>query len=217
MLIRIGEKGVTMLSVPRDTKVETDGAAHKINSCLARGGRELLIRKIGELTGVTPDHYISMKPGTFADVVDALGGVEYTVEKDMYYSDPAQGLYIRLKAGKQTLSGEQCEHYCRYRRYLLGDLTRAGHQQQLLKALIEQKLDLAHIAALPKLWSVYSEKVETDLTAGDVAALLPVLRKLARDGVTFTALTLPGEYNDMEKEGVSYYLPDPAAAKTVWR
>jgi len=217
MLFRVREDGITMLSIPRDTKVEINGSAHKINAAIVRGSRELLIEKIEQLTGVTPDHFVSMKPGTFAAVVDALGGVEYTVEQDMYYSDPGQDLYIRLKAGKQMLDGKQCEHYCRYRRYLLGDLTRTEHQQKLLRALIEQKLKISTLTSLPKLWSVYSEMVETDLTIGTVAELMPTLRKLAGGTVEFTSLTLPGEYNDMKREGVSYYLPDLDAAKTIWK
>lgn len=217
MLVRVKKNSVTMFSVPRDTKVDIRGSARKINACIVYGGRELLTEKIGELTGAAPDRFVSMKPGAFAAVVDALGGVEYTVERNMYYSDPAQGLYIRLDAGRQTLDGKQCEHYCRYRQYLMGDLTRTEHQQKLLKALIEQKMTPATLTALPRLWKVVAENVETDLTLKDITSFLPVLREMAAGKTEMISHTLPGEYNDMRKEGVCFYLPDESAAKTLWQ
>ena len=199
---------VSMLSIPRDTKIQMDGASHKINSCIVLSGKEALFEQVRSLTGVPIDYYIMLKTGVFAKVVDALGGVEYTVEKDMKYSDPAQNLYINLKAGTQTLTGDQCEQYCRYRKYAMGDLTRTKHQQQLLKSLVQQKAKLQYVTALPKVYNILKENAETDITPSVIAQNLPLFKKMTENTLNIQTLDAPGEYNDMKKDGVCYYLAD---------
>lgn len=210
MLVHIdGADGkIKLLSLPRDTKVYYKGKNHKLNSLPQLGGRAALTDEVEELTDAHIDHYIDMKTGTFAKIVDTLGGVEYTVEKDMNYEDPVQDLYIHLKAGAQTLNGEQCEQYCRYRRYAMGDLTRTEHQQKLLKELILQKNDPKYIMKLPAVFSVLKENSDTDFTLTDVTEYLPLVRSMAEGGIEIECLSCPGEYNDMEKEGVCYYQID---------
>lgn len=209
------QKTVNMLSIPRDTKVQINGKTHKINSSVALSGYDELFDQVKELTGAPIHYYISMKTGVFAKVVDVLGGLQYTVEQDMDYNDPAQKLYIHLEAGEQQLTGEQCEQYCRYRRYVMGDLTRTQKQQQLLSELIKQKLNVKYLASLPSVFSVISENTETNITTATMLRYLPLLKELSDGELQIQCMDLPGEYNDMEKEGVSYYLADKEEIKSL--
>jgi len=202
---------LALLSLPRDSKVLYEGRNVKLNTLLALTHDEGKTQAIENLIGVNIDYYIKMKVGVFARIVDALGGLEYNVEQDMHYSDPAQDLYIDLKAGEQTLSGDECEQYCRYRRYVLGDLTRTQNQQRLLGELLRQKMQLRYVTKLPAVFHILRENTVTDITAADVASYLPLARSLAASGVQITAFDCPGEYNDMKKEGISYYQIDQKA------
>ena len=210
-----GTGQVTMLSLPRDSKVRFNDRTRKLNSALVYGDIGLLLDTVEELTGVPIDYYIRIKTGVFADIVDALGGVEYTVEQDMRYSDPEQDLYIDLKAGTQTLSGAQCEQYCRYRRYLMGDYTRAQKQRELLSALVRQKLNIGSLAKLPALYNIIKENAETNITPADVAGHIGMLRMLIGKELNIETLDTPGAYNEMEIEGVSYYLVDREALQSL--
>lgn len=206
-----GEGRISLLSLPRDSKVLYEDKTRKLNTVMVLDGEAALEQKISELTGVNIDYYVCLKTGTFAKVVDALGGVEYTVEQDMYYSDPAQDLYIDLEAGTQTLNGEQCEQYCRYRSYVMGDLTRTQNQQKLLDALIRQKMTPGYIVKLPAIYNIIKENARTDITLGDISLYLPLVRSMSEGELEIERLDCPGEYNDMEKEGVSYYQIDQNA------
>ena len=207
MLINVDKtnKSIRMISIPRDTKVRFNNYNDKINASVPLGGIELLIKNVKALTGAPIHYYVMVSPGALAQVVDALGGVEYNVERDMKYSDPYQDLYIDLKAGLQILNGDQAEQYCRYRSYVMGDLTRTEHQQKFLKALIEQKLKLEYIDRIPDVFNAIKANIQTNVTLRTVLGNLRVLEMLS-EGVEIELIEVPGEFNDMEKEHISYYL-----------
>ena len=199
------DKKICMLSIPRDTRVTVNGKKCKINSCYRKGGLELLFEKITDFTDIDINYYALIEPGTLADIVDCLGGVEYEVERDMKYTDPAQDLYINLKKGLQTLDGDKAEQYCRFRSYVMGDITRTQCQQKFFKALFEQKLNIKYATKINDIYSIISDKVKTNVSLKDIINNMSVLQ-LITSGDQIECYDAPGTYNDMEKEGVSYYL-----------
>lgn len=207
MLVNVNkdEKKIRLLSIPRDTKVTVDGKKRKINSCYAKGGITLLLDEVKQLTHAPINYYAIIQPGILAKIVDSLGGVEYEVEQDMKYSDPSQDLYIDLKAGLQTLNGDRAEQYCRFRSYVMGDLERTRAQQKFFKALFEQKLKLKYAAKLKTVYDVVAENLETNVTFKDIVSNISVMQMLVDDS-QIECIEVPGEFNDMKKEGVSYYL-----------
>lgn len=208
---------IDLLSVPRDSKVYYKGRNHKINSLSQLGGREAVIGQVSDLTGADIKYYVEIKTGALAGIVDALDGVEYTVERDMNYEDPHQNLKIHLKAGRQTLDGAACEQYCRYRSYVMGDLTRTQHQQALLAELLRQKMNARYIAKLPAVYQTLRENSETNLTPTDIVNYLPLVKSMADGKVQIELHDCPGEYNDMKAEGISYYLIDREGLQSLCR
>lgn len=201
-------KTIRFLSIPRDTKIRIYGNYQKINASVPLGGYDLLFKNLKEITGAPIHYYVSISPGTFAKIVDALGGVEYNVEQNMYYSDPKQGLYINLKKGQQTLNGNQAEQYCRFRRYAMGDITRTEHQQKFLVELLKQKLQLQYITKIPDIFDVIREDIKTNITPVTVLDNLEIAKMFAGGSVAMETVETPGHYNDMHVEGISYYLID---------
>lgn len=212
MLVNVNaDQGLSLLSLPRDSKMLYEGRSVKLNTLLALTNDDQKEQVIEKLTGTDISYYIKMKVGVFAKIVDALGGLEYTVEKDMHYSDSSQGLSIDLKAGKQTLSGDECEQYCRYRRYVMGDLTRTQNQQKLLAELFSQKMQLKYLPKLPEIYKIVKDNTSTNITPSDVASFLPLFRSLSEKEAEISFYDCPGQYNDMEKEGISFYQIDQKA------
>jgi len=206
MLVNVNEaeQKISMLSIPRDTKVYMEERYRKINSCYM-SGIDCLIDAVKQLTGASINYYAAIQPGTLGAIVDSLGGIEYTVEKNMYYSDPVQNLYINIKKGPQTLNGQQAEHYCRYRQYITGDYERTQAQQRLFKALFEQKLNAHNITKIYDIYNALKDKVQTNVTLADIVSNIGVMKMLKSD-MSIECHECPGNYNDMHKEGISYYL-----------
>ena len=207
MLVNVdkSDKKIRLLSIPRDTRVTVDGKRRKINSCYMRGGIDLLLDEVKQLTCAPINYYALIKPGMLADIVDRLGGVEYEVERDMKYSDPSQDLYIDLKAGKQTLNGDMAEQYCRFRSYPMGDLERTEAQKRFFKALLEQKLKLKYTTKIKGIYDDVCKNLETNVTFKDILSNISVMQMLESPD-QIEVLDVPGEFNDMKKDGISYYL-----------
>ena len=101
-------KRASVLSVPRDTRVEMEkGAYEKINHAYAYGGHEYTKEMLERLLAARMDRYVLINIHAFEQIVDAVGGVDIDVEKRMYYEDPWDedgGLVIDLQPGEQHLS-----------------------------------------------------------------------------------------------------------------
>ncbi|MER5568134.1 LCP family protein [Streptomyces goshikiensis] len=149
MILAACSSGNTMVSLPRDSDVEipsfvgsesgkkfaAKGKHTKLNAAYADDGPELLVRTVEFNTGLRIDHYAEIGFAGFANIVDALGGVELDIDKG--FKDEKSG--ADFKSGKQTLNGEQSLAYVRTRyAFAESDLQRTKNQQKFLSALASQ-------------------------------------------------------------------------------
>ncbi|MFD3547880.1 LCP family protein [Streptomyces sp. NPDC058655] len=149
MILAKCSSGNTMISLPRDSDVEIpsfvgsqsgkkfagQGRRVKLNAAYAEDGPELLVRTVEHNTGLRIDHYAEIGFAGFANIVDALGGVELDIEKA--FKDEKSG--ADFQAGKQTLNGEQSLAFVRTRyAFAESDLQRTKNQQKFLSALASQ-------------------------------------------------------------------------------
>ena len=72
-----------MLSIPRDTRVQVRNETTKINHAYAYGGIDLSKTTVENFLGIQIDNYAEVNFSTFSALVDALGGIDIEVEKDM--------------------------------------------------------------------------------------------------------------------------------------
>ncbi|MFE5796569.1 LCP family protein [Streptomyces sp. NPDC056503] len=148
MILAACSSGNTMISLPRDSWVtipnfvgSESGKAYparggsKLNAAYAMDGPELLVRTVEFNTGLRIDHYAEIGFAGFANIVDALGGVELNIDKG--FKDKKSG--ADFQAGKQTLNGEQALAFVRTRyAFAESDLARTKNQQKFLSALANQ-------------------------------------------------------------------------------
>ena len=107
----------------------------KLNSAFAYGGAPLLIETIELATAVKIDHYIEVSFAGFAEIVDALGGVEVCTKVDI--DDPKS--HLVLSAGVHTLNGIEALKYVRTRGFDgLGDIGRMQRQQQFMSSVLRK-------------------------------------------------------------------------------
>lgn len=199
-----GKKRISILSIPRDTKVRINGTYSKINSAYVKGGPELALNTVSSLLKIPVDSYILFDMQAFRKVIDALDGVYINIAEDMHYDDPVQNLSIHLKKGYQLLDGEKAEQFVRYRwGYTGGDLGRVEAQQEFIKALISQKMNSRSISRINSIIDIAYKHIKTNITSGDALKYARSIIDIGSENVQF--FTLPGK---PVEEDVWYYIFD---------
>lgn len=157
MLIRTGGGHAARLSIPRDTVVEIPGhGLQKINAAYAFGGPALSISVLKRYLGVPIDHLVEVNFEDFPQLIDAMGGVDYTggcVVSRLNGGFHNGGYTLRLRAGTHHLDGKQALALARTRENLCApnenDLDRAKHQQALFQAMKSRLLSPSSFIRLP--------------------------------------------------------------------
>lgn len=212
---------VNIMSIPRDTKVTIENKTRKINYAFPHGGIDLAVQTVSELLDVNIKYYVFVDTSAFVKIIDLLGGVDYYIPADMDYDDPTQNLHIHLKKGQQTLDGKKAEQFVRFRHpnkwtkelrqyYDGSDLKRTEAQQNFLKELMRQKLNIQYLPKLNSIINVAFESVETNFTLSEIVKLTGYISKFKIDNVTF--IPMPGK-----EYGASpwYWLCDVPATRKI--
>ena len=185
-----------VINIPRDTLVDTrrKGAGKKLNASYAKGIDETL-DEVSEVIGFRPDKYVVANFDGIADIVDAIGGIDYEIPFDMSYHDPSQDLCIEFEAGMQHLNGEKVVEFLRWRHndhdsgYENGDLGRVEKLQDFLITLGSNVLKPSNIMNIPEISKAIYKNVDTDLTAAQIVWLGMQGMKVDMDkGVTMQTL-----------------------------
>ncbi|MEI6381527.1 MAG: LCP family protein [Cyanobacteriota bacterium ELA615] len=197
----------TIISVPRDTKVELPGRGNvKINEANQDGGAPLAATTVSKLlNGVEIDRYITINTLGLVKLIDILGGVTVTLPKDIKYKDDTQHLYVDFKAGVHHFNGAQSEQYLRFRHDELGDIGRIQRQQMFIRSLTEQALTPKLILKVPQILSLIRSHVDTNLTLEDIIALSAFAITTNRSDMQM--VMLPGDFSGSESR-ISYWIPN---------
>lgn len=208
------EKRLALLSIPRDTQIMYPGFGRQKINAAARLGKSFkdMVRITENLTGQKIDGYVKVNFTGFKEIIDTLGGITLTVEKNMYYNtgDKVDGT-INLKKGTQHLNGSQVLQYARFRHDNLADISRTMRQQTVVKAMVREILQPKTLPKLPWLIPQVYRAVETDLPINRVLAIANLFRNAA--GVEMISQTLPGRF--VIEEGVSYWKVGASESRSV--
>lgn len=207
------DKSITILSIPRDSRVSIPGRAgyEKIAHAFAYGGPTLAVRTVENNFDIPVDYYMVIDWKAFIKVVDILGGVSLNVERNMDYEDPYEDLSIHLRKGYQHLNGEQAGEYVRFRHDELGDIGRVQRQETFLKALTGQLFQAGTILKLPALISTVSHYVQTDMNTAALAKVTNVLKDM--NGNSLHTQMLPGDFATID--GLSYWKPNASETQKI--
>ncbi|MDE5072953.1 MAG: LCP family protein [Trichodesmium sp. St16_bin4-tuft] len=209
------KKTVSLLSVPRDTKVQIPGIGlAKINEANLYGGPKLAKNILkNTLNNVEVDRYVRVSKKGFRELVEQLGGVEVFISQPMFYIDNTQQLKIDLQPGWQTLNGEQAQQFARFRDEVYGDIGRVQRQQVLLKALRSRITNVTVLPRLPQIIRVMQKYVDTNLSFPEMLALISFSLDLERDDLKM--VMLPGRPSSRNEYFASYWIIDQAGRDRV--
>lgn len=203
---------VSILSIPRDTKVTINGKRTKINAAYPVGGGELATQTVSELFGIDVKYYVFIDTSAFKKIIDILGGVDYYVPVDMDYDDPLQGLSIHIKKGQHHFDGEKAEKFMRFRQnnngrineyYDGSDLKRIDAQQNFIREVVRQKLNIIYLTKVNDIVNTVFSNIDTNLNMSEVLKLTGSASKVQAD--TINMLKVPGE---SVLDGAWYYIMD---------
>jgi polyisoprenyl-teichoic acid--peptidoglycan teichoic acid transferase len=200
-------KRITLLSIPRDTRVSIPGhGKKKINAAMQLGEVTLAISTVKEFTGLPIDHYLEIDFNGFKDLVDAIGGVWVDVPHDINDSKAANHDWRAkvVKKGYQKLDGPHALTFVRSRKLLGDDYTRIKDQQVFIKALAKQTLAVENVVRFPAIVSAMTKNVTTDLDVGEMMNLAADFKGM--DANSLETVTAPGEAKYIG--GVSYVISD---------
>ncbi len=209
-------KAVTIISIPRDTRVQISGRTglDKINHAHAYEGIEGAIRTVEDFLDIDIHYYYRIDYNGLSKLVDDIGGVEIDVPMNMKYYDPYADppLKIDIKKGKQILDSSKALQFVRFRKgYSDQDLGRIDAQHTFLRALADKLLDPMTVLKLPKLLETVTTYVETDMPPSVITSYAMKAVSINIDNINM--ITIPGQPKQIG--GIWYYIPSTEGTKTI--
>jgi LCP family protein required for cell wall assembly len=201
-VVRPKDSKVLLISIPRDTYTEIvgKGKKDKITHAYAFGGQQMSKDTVEAFLDHDINYYATINFKGLKDAVDALGGVELPIGKDIVNKGKDHEKFT-VKANKPIYSGEEALNYVRYRED--SDFNRTKRQQVFLDAVANRMLNLNQISKIPELLEIMGDNFKTDMQPNFIINLAKQV--LAGDKAEMTAYTIMGE--GMKIDGVYYDEP----------
>ncbi|WP_336205558.1 LCP family protein [Nonomuraea sp. LPB2021202275-12-8] len=143
-------------------------------------GPKVLMDTIGYTLGLDVDWYALVNMWGFARLIDAIGGVTLTVERDVVFGRYNEGL---VKAGTRKLKGADAMWYARSRTNS-DDYTRMRRQRCVIGALLDQADPATVLARFTKVAGATKELIQTDIPRAMLTNLVPLALKVQDAEVT---------------------------------
>ena len=195
---------LTMVSFLRDLYVPLpayaghSGGRNRINVCYAlgstwkrssEGGMEMLAKCIEQNFGVHVDHTIEVSFDTFAEIINAMDGVDVvlTQEEAEYLTDHV-GYVGSFQEGENALMGYDALAYARIRK-IDGDRQRAARQRTIVSSLIGKCRKMG-LLELHDLATQILPLIITDMTSAEITDYLWELIPMVKD-IKLASLTIP--------------------------
>jgi LCP family protein required for cell wall assembly len=199
--------------IPKSRTTQYGNTNAKLNASFSWGGTPLTVQTIEEYTNVRMDHVLLIDFGGFKQVIDALGGIDMNIEKDITSIHPPKR---QFKKGMNHLNGDEALDYARQRyQFVDGDFARMRHQQEMMKAILDKAVSGGTVSNPSKLNSFLkavtkSMTVDKDFSLADMALQF---RNLRSDDLTF--MVSP---NDGSKKinGEDVVVPDKEKATALY-
>lgn len=150
-------------------------------------GSAVLADTIGYTLGLKIDWYALVNMWGFARLIDAIGGITLTVERDVVFGKYNEGL---VKAGTRKLGGADAMWYARSRTFS-DDYTRMRRQKCVLGALLTQADPGTVLTRFNKIALATKELVKTDIPRPMLKHLVPLALKVKDARVTSVQFVPP--------------------------
>lgn len=210
---------VAMISLPRDLKVSPICTAtgkinevywcNNMNGDNEQAGAEALMTEVGSILGLNIEYYAHINWGSLIQIVDTLGGINVTLDEDIYYD-----YGLAFEAGKEYyLTGEESLWLARARYGTAhGDFSRGASQQKILigikDKLTEKNLSITDYLSLA---STLGDNLRSNFSIENIKTIAHLLSKFDLNEIR--QIPLIDDENNIYYfttgmiNGISYVLP----------
>jgi LCP family protein required for cell wall assembly len=221
-LMRVGGGHSAKLSIPRDMVVDVPGyGPNKINAAYALGGSALAVKTVKQFLGIDVDHVIVVNFDEFPDLVDAMGGIDYSggcVVSRINGGFRNGGYTLRLRAGTTHIDGKQALALSRTRKNECNrredELTRQRRQQKVVAAMKKRALSPAGFVRWP--WVAWRgpQTITSDMGALGLSGLIATI---ATSGDAPTRILRPDGVTTLPDGGAGLTVSDASKARQTAR
>ena len=194
-------KKTQIVSIPRDTLVTINGKNYKMNAIYQLGGNSRVRDVVEDMLDITVNYMINIDYEAFRGFIDAIGGIDMEIERDMIYDDDAQDLHINFKAGTiEHLDGKKAEEFFRWRKnndgtgFAMGDLGRIENQHKFLTKVVDKCKNPLILLRAPKIIDVVASNIETNMPASKMLTYGLKVMFSMKNGVNMTTIANTPEY-----------------------
>lgn len=213
MVMPPGHAKATVISIPRDMRVDIPGkGVGKLNGAF-NGGASLMVQAVEAATGITVNHYLEINFDGLRDLSKAAGGVEVCTEH------PVRDKFSDLNLpnpGCQNLEGDTALAWVRSRHHEelidgkwrqdpTGDLGRIARQQEFLTKLMGSLAEPDTALRFPDLSSAVQQDFQRDPGFSYWHLMHLGVRFMPSPGSKLQFTTLPVEPKTIG--GVSFVVP----------
>lgn len=221
MLVAVdGTTGKTsMISFPRDLWVSIPGyGEQRINTVMQTGGFQLMANTLQTNFGVYPTQYAMIDMAGFMQVIDVLGGIEFTT--DQYTGDACEtylnpNKWCEVYPGPVSMDSDWALWYVRAR-YNSSDFDRMRRTQEVTKAIFDKAISPAGMLRLPELMRIYNSDVESNISPDQLMPMIQFARRINSDEDVRRFSIGPNEVTPWTtSDGASVLLPNIPAIQAV--
>lgn len=218
ILVSISSKtnSIHLTSLLRDIYVDIPGHdGNRLNAAYAYGGPELLMETLEENFDIEVNRYMLVNFQAFANLVDAVGGVDLEVtNEEVQYINAYLVEYNQLEgraegtdyldtslSGNIHLNGPQALAYCR-NRYIGSDFARTERQRKVISAAIKNA-PLALVTNGGELIDGLMSNITTNLTQTELSGLMLQAPMMLTYDMIQGSIPLEGTYSNASIRGMA--------------
>ncbi|MEG0994911.1 MAG: LCP family protein [Bacilli bacterium] len=172
----------TILSIPRDSYVPITcfkGSKENKITHAAWYGESCMIKTIENFTNINIDYYVKINFKGVVSLVNALGGIDVDVPKDLCTDNSDRTGKVCIKKGYQRLFGEEALVLARNRKGLdNGDLDRGKNQQLVIKALMKKTTNIGNITKLTEILNTISRNMDTNFKVEQILSFYNIAKEI---------------------------------------
>lgn len=173
---------VTMLSIPRDSYVPImcfkDQIENKITHA-AWYGTDCMKETVSNFLDIPIDYYVKINFKGVVGLVDALGGISVNVPQEVCTNNSSRNDFICVKAGLQTLNGEQALVLARDRHSLSdGDLGREQNQQLVIMSIINKLKSMNSVDKIMNVLNTISKNLDTNFSTNQILSFYNIAKDM---------------------------------------
>lgn len=204
-------KSTHLFSLLRDTYVDIPRhGSNRLNAAITLGGPLLAMETVQNLIELPIHYYVYTDFEGFISLIDALGGIDFEIEKNMRHIDKRDDprYSINLEKGVQHLDGLTALQYVRFRSDAMSDFSRSERQRNFLSAIADKLKSTTTLLKLPQLLSGIAPYIETSIPPSDMFELARLGLKLDTGNLNGIQVPQMNAFKNAMIGGMDVLVPD---------